>query len=667
MANSILKLSVEDKEYNSKLKSAAEGIQHLAKRAHDLQGDFANLDEAELEFIKDLGHMNTSAKTAGGQVRELETAYKNLAATYNQLSDYEKNDEGGKALAASLEQLKQRAQDARSAMDEATKSLNDNGASGKESSGILDQLASKFTINIDAVKLFNVGMSAASAALDVAKDAFFNNEQQLDEWGRVVESSHSLYSGFLNALNTGDISGFLSNIDNIVKAARDAYDALDALGTYNAFNQINVERTRTGMTESIADYRGGTGSKDAVKAAGEAYKKELQDRKRLENDAYLAAVKRMASERGINAKDLQDALSGTYGHYQDLKNVQPTGVRQTVVGSGMFARTGTETFAQNRQEKLGEALRHLNDTELQSLQALGAQAQRTGNEIAQVDKQLTRVLNGRQPGGTTGGGGGTSRTRKPSFMEQQQSAWDKVLRFSNTENFMEDLRGGAPAPMMSPFQMLQAQHQQELSGIRLDSRSDFEEGRQRAKEDINEREKEKEDPFKAEKKQLAVMNDIAGNIGNVVSGLQKLGIELPEGLTELVSGIQTVISIISSIMSIVTLISALTTVKTTPIFGWLLSNGGIIGGMRGRGTIHAAGGYMIPGNNMSGDMVPALVNSGELILNRAQQSTLSSQLQGGGMQGAQLEAVVTGEQLRFVLNTNSRRRGKGEYVTSNKR
>jgi hypothetical protein len=31
-----------------------------------------------------------------------------------------------------------------------------------------------------------------------------------------------------------------------------------------------------------------------------------------------------------------------------------------------------------------------------------------------------------------------------------------------------------------------------------------------------------------------------------------------------------------------------------------------------------------------------------------------------------LQAIVTGEQLRFILNTNSRRRGKGEYVTSNK-
>ena len=413
MADSILKLKVESSEYDAKLKKAAEGIRHLADVAHKGGGDLTGLEKAELDYIKALGDMETKSRSASGQVRELSSTYKELKVIYDQLNEVEKADEGGKALAASLETLRTRAQEAKAQLDTATQSLQSNGEAGQGTSGILEVLKDKFTVNIDAVKLFNMGIQAAEAALNVAKDAFFNNEEQLDEWGRVVESSHSLYTGFLNALNTGDISGYLSNINQIVQAARDAYDALDNLGTYNAFNQINVERTRTNMTESIADYRGGKGSKDTVKAAGEAYKKELQDRKRLENEAYLAAVKRVAAERGVSAKDLTDALSGTYGHYQDLKNVQPTGVRQTVVGSGMFARTGTETFAQTRQEKLGEALRHLNDTELQSLQALGAQAQRTGNEIAQVDKQLTRVLNGRQiGGGSTGGGGGTSTVKK---------------------------------------------------------------------------------------------------------------------------------------------------------------------------------------------------------------------------------------------------------------
>ncbi|MEE1271131.1 MAG: hypothetical protein U0K28_08935, partial [Prevotellamassilia sp.] len=251
-----------------------------------------------------------------------------------------------------------------------------------------------------------LAIGATTAAMKVAKDAFFKNERQLDEWNRQVESSKSVYSGFLNALNNGDISGFLSNMDTIVKAARAAYDALDELATFNAFNQINVERTRTGMTESIADFREGKGTKEAVKAAGEAYKKELKDRQRLEKEAYLESVRKIAAERGVSGNDLIDALGGSYGHYQDLKKVMPTGVRMVSYGGGMFGGGGAykEAYAQTRQEQLGQALRQLNDTELQSLQALGAQAERTGNEIASVDKQLTRVINGRGAGGSGGGG-----------------------------------------------------------------------------------------------------------------------------------------------------------------------------------------------------------------------------------------------------------------------
>ena len=76
-----------------------------------------------------------------------------------------------------------------------------------------------------------------------------------------------------------------------------------------------------------------------------------------------------------------------------------------------------------------------------------------------------------------------------------------------------------------------------------------------------------------------------------------------------------------------------------------------------------AQGGIVPGNNHS-DGLLAAVSSGELILNASQQDNIASLLQGGGMSNMHLEAVVSGEQLRFVLNNNSRRRSRGEYVTT---
>lgn len=77
-----------------------------------------------------------------------------------------------------------------------------------------------------------------------------------------------------------------------------------------------------------------------------------------------------------------------------------------------------------------------------------------------------------------------------------------------------------------------------------------------------------------------------------------------------------------------------------------------------------AGGGIIGGNSFSGDNMLTRVNSGELILNRAQQGNLASQLDGAGLQSLQLEAVLTGENIRLVNNTYGLRTGYGEAVSS---
>ena len=253
MADSILRLKVESSEYDAKLKKAAEGIRHLADVAHKSGGELTGLEKAEIDYIRSLGEMETKSRSAAGKVRELESTFKELKVIYDQLNDVEKADEGGKALAASLEQIKQRAQEARAQLDSASKSLNDNGQQAQQSSGMLDALASKFTINVDALKLFDMGLKAAGVALDVAKDAFFASEATVDEWGRTVDSSKSLYEGFLTALNTGDISGYLSNIDSIVQAARAAYDELGRLGTMKTIQapQMSAQQTENERIRSM--------------------------------------------------------------------------------------------------------------------------------------------------------------------------------------------------------------------------------------------------------------------------------------------------------------------------------------------------------------------------------------------------------------------------------
>jgi len=156
------------------------------------------------------------------------------------------------------------------------------------------------------------------------------------------------------------------------------------------------------------------------------------------------------------------------------------------------------------------------------------------------------------------------------------------------------------------------------------------------------------------------VKDLSGNVGGILTGLNQLGVDIPEGLQGIIGGIQGMMTILTSINSILSIIEALQTVGSLPFF----SHGGVIG--------RAAAGMLIPGNSNSGDnlRLPMMdgrgfigVNSGELILNKSQQNNLANALEGGGLQGMNLSAQVSGEQILLVANRTLRRKGKGELVT----
>ena len=695
MADNILRLTVEDSEYNAKLKKAAEGIRHLAEVAHRGGGELTGLEKAELDYVKALGSMETKSRTASGSVRELESTFKELTVVYNHLNDVEKQDEGGKALRASLEQIKQRAQEARTELDAASKSLQDTESSMKGvidgSSGFTNMLAvfggnmltkgvSMLTSELvgsvqESIELAKQGEGVRMAferinkpgLLDNLKEATHGTVSELELMKAAIKFENfklpledlGTYLAFAQqkAQDTGDsvdnmvtsiVNGLgrqsLPILDNLGLSAAEIRERMKESGDMTtAVASIIKDRMEAagGYVETAADRaaRATAKAQDAAEAFGrnaipiaqewaETWATLSQGAMTFANTLLGPVARSIRSIQGILNSDPMDRITGSkYNLFNGYQNPTPnTGLpNQRVTAPG-----GYVVVTDKNGKEIGA--KHFDDLS-------GVDAWKAG-----LSTKSTRS------GGSRGG-------NRQSTADMLLSTFNKANGKIDAASLMDTTTAGGS----ELFKMLQAQHQKELENIPRDSRADFEAGQQRAKSEI---ERGNESALSYAKKQLAVADTMAGNLGNILSGLNKMGIELPEGLSAIVEGTQSIISIVTSIMTLVSIISTLTAVKSTPIVGWLLANGGIAGGARGRHPIHAATGTIVPGNNYSGDRVPAMVNSGELILNRAQQGNIASQLQGGGMQNMNLQAIVTGEQLRFILNTNSRRRGKGEYVTS---
>ena len=69
--------------------------------------------------------------------------------------------------------------------------------------------------------------------------------------------------------------------------------------------------------------------------------------------------------------------------------------------------------------------------------------------------------------------------------------------------------------------------------------------------------------------------------------------------------------------------------------------------------VRAANG-IVTGTTYSGDEVPALLNAGEVVLNRAQAGALAADLEGGGgSTKVFVEGVIDGDVLRLVQRQNN--------------
>jgi len=178
MAESVLKLVVEGREYEASLKRAKEGLTALQQSLSASGRSLQSADKAVVDYVRELGRMDTSCKTAKGRISEMSSAFIELSLQYKKMTDQEKQSPVGQALSASLQQLRDRVHEAKAELQNLNKELepvqsglSKSGSAGMNLQSVLGELGGRMGISSDMMGMLTTGTVAYTAAIGAAAAA----------------------------------------------------------------------------------------------------------------------------------------------------------------------------------------------------------------------------------------------------------------------------------------------------------------------------------------------------------------------------------------------------------------------------------------------------------------------------------------------------------------
>ena len=674
MAENILRLKVDSQEYDNKLKRAAEGLQRYTEGCRKMGGTLEFVEKETLEYVRALGQMGTSATTTRGKLAEMTKAFTEFSHEYNQLSAEEKKGEFGKALNASLGELRGRIQDSKKELDDINKSINGGGGL----TDALDSFADKLGLNITQLTKFGSVAGVATTALKVAKDAFFQSESNIDEWGRTVKGAEGAYNVFLDTLNNGNWSNFFDNLSKAIQGGRDLYDVFDRLGSIKSNNAAAIAIVQ----QQIAQLRLAKQQGENVDAQLKAATARLAELQKQSINAGKAAGTKSAFEvirSGVNSVGgarINDATINyaidrimkngqsefdKYRYNRDLLQKRGTRTVVTPVDDGYGGTVNKYqnvfdinllTKEQQKQYALAQAITE-GETRIQKGIAAYAQAVQEGTSSAREEFKGNRYALQGSGGGGKGGSSGGSAT---SINDKVLTGWQTAFNKSNLA-----IDGFQATSQPSVIWQALAKQAEEAADPLKDLTEAFK-ALNDSEGDTGNGNKSLKDDKKTEER----ISKLGSGLTAMASGLKAMGIELPDEINQLINIIQGVSSIIQGVNAVISVFSnTAMSANTAALIAntaalQVAATTNLIPFARG-GVVHAAGG-VVAGNTFSGDQIPAMLNAGEVVLNRAQTGALASQLQDGGGGAGRVVGVLRGEDIALVADRWGRRTGKGELA-----
>ena len=684
MADSVVRLVVNSSEYDQKLKRAAEGLTRYADECRKVGGTMEVVEKDTLEYVRALGQMDTVSRTATGKLSEMKKTFTELSVVYNKMTAEEKQSPFGQALSQSLDQLKVRINDSKTELNEVNQSL----VGGGGLKDALNGVASQFGMNIEQLTKFGGVLGATSVALKTAKDAFFASETNVDDWGRTVAASEGIYDSFLQTLNNGDFSGFLSRIGEVISKAHDAYNALDELNTRMTI--INPERTRlqarsTELKAIIrrqgADSEAGVNAKNELRQIEGMLSQAFKTESQLNMNAFKAQVDKKLADAGIKlGKKDYDFLMRTFSSdasFMAMKRGAKGSQGSDYIAGGSYDEGSTYKYdTRNMNQKLLDLF--TDEWRKENSALLNAAFSAKG---AAASTMLSDARYLKEGGGGSGGGsgrGGSIKTDQTELQKNQQTINTLTQEYVKISDNANEATRARQEEIRQEIQLLeqrnnllklyQEQAQGKLQGgdvqtTGLGSGSFWGSFKDMKIEGLS------DDQMEKVRKGMASMNQTANESKTSFQGAASAVSAMGNALGSIKDpGVQ-IMGMIGQAIASIALGFAQASAKEGKggIWYWIAATAAGLATMIATiSSIHSATGYaqggIVQGNSYSGDNLyggpDAMVNSGELVLNKAQQGNLASQLQGNGLQNMNIAGRIKGTDIILSIDRSLKLEGK---------
>ena len=710
MANqSVLELAVNVGRWDAGLKKAKQSLDSFTQASGGIQQALEKDSQKMQQFVRMMGNMESTAKTAKGQMNDYKGTIEQLTMQYNRMTDAQKKSVGQDYL-NTIDQLKQKYQAVNEEIREMNRSLNQ---VKPESIGGGSDLGGSMTMASFKGNVYAYAAEKGAEALNMLKDKITDVLKESMKMSMEAEGIRIAYErlgrpDLMDKLKEAT-HGTVTELELMKQAVKfnDFRLSLDDMGAMLAFAQQKAKDTGqsidfmvdsivTGLgrqSKQILDNLGISAAEigEKMKTSGDMTKAvaEIIREQMSKSGDYIETSMDRAAKAAVAVRDemltLGDQMRETFGTgsieelssmlelrlIKDLESLVDTvgdlstgfGILGTDAGKSLKAIADVAYVVVREilmwETGLFEIVRLISAISGDSDKKVGSIAKNIqsvangyANAYGNANVLPEFVVTGKKGGGRSGGSSGKSGTDRIAFdpnkaalaaVKADETATGSEVWMSLTQHAQQ--ADDSLERLTDAFDALN-----KSEGMDPNKRKTGEGGNEILRQRLDQLNKFNKD-----------FSQVIGGIGSIASGIEQMGIKLPEEIGQVLNVLQGISSIMSGISAIASLILVATqvtagtsAVKAIPVIGWALARGGIV---------HAAGGYQVPGNNYSCDMVPAMLNSGELVLNKAQVGNLASQLNGSGLQNLHLEAVVEGEQIHLVQNRFLRRSGRGELVT----